>query len=154
MTVFVVTICGFHLLWLLRGFHYSKTHLTPMTVRQEMKSKPLCELIAWFVDLEISLEMTTFMVTTCGVCAFPRGVSVVSSVVSSLFLSGLPGLWLEINLENENFRGYPWCPWEKQHCGFPFSQISLQSHVTTLISQSGACIHSNLQENSKTCEIS
>ena len=46
--------------------------------------------------LEISLEMTTIMVTTCG-------VSVVSSVVSSLFLSGLPGLWLKISLEMTTF---------------------------------------------------
>ena len=49
MIVFMVTIHGFHLLWWLHGFLYSKTHLTPMTVKQEIKSQPLCELIAWIV---------------------------------------------------------------------------------------------------------
>ena len=165
MTVFMVTIRGFHLLWLLHGihpvvvstllwcppshgFHSAVVSNLPWLFRgvhpgfwlklawkwqfswlpsvvstscgDSVVSAILKHiLLPWlsgrkwnhslFVNwlpglwLEISLEMTTFVVTTCDVCGFPRGVSVVSSVVSSLFLSGLPRFWLKVSLEMTTF---------------------------------------------------
>ena len=40
------------------------------------------------------------------------------------------------------------------HCGIHFSQISLQSHVTTHLSQSEGSILSNLSDLVRNCEIS